>query len=96
MRIQIIQTRMSNIKDYIENNKQRFIDELLDLLKIPSVSADSKFNDDMLKAADFVKQKLIDAGAENVEVCPTAGHPIVYGEKLIDEKPTNNFGIWTL
>ncbi len=75
---------MSNIKNYIENNKQRFIDELLDLLRIPSVSADSKFNNGMLKAADFVKQKLIDAGAENVTICPTAGHPIVYGEKIID------------
>jgi acetylornithine deacetylase/succinyl-diaminopimelate desuccinylase-like protein len=74
---------------YIENNKQRFLDELFDLLRIPSVSADSKYKADVLKAAEFIKQKLIAAGADKVELCETTGYPIVYGEKIIDpSKPT--------
>ncbi|WP_299462280.1 dipeptidase [uncultured Microscilla sp.] len=72
------------MKAYIEENKQRFLDELLDLLRIPSISADSQYKDDVNKTADFVKQKLEDAGVDNVEICPTAGYPIVYGEKIID------------
>lgn len=72
------------IEDYIEKNKDRFIDELVDLLRIPSVSADRKFNDDVRRAAEFVKDKLLAAGADKVEVHPTAGHPIVYGEKITD------------
>jgi acetylornithine deacetylase/succinyl-diaminopimelate desuccinylase-like protein len=69
---------------YIESNKERFLNELLDLLKIPSVSADSKFAGDVKKTAEFVAEKLKAAGADNVEVCATAGHPIVYGEKFVD------------
>ena len=72
------------INQYLEANRDRFLNELIDLLKIPSVSADSKFKDDVLKAACFVKDKLVEAGADIVEVCETAGHPIVYGEKVID------------
>jgi len=75
---------MENLTTYLENNKERFLNELLDLLKIPSVSADPKFRDDVFETAEFVKQKLIDAGADNVELCPTKGYPIVYGEKLVD------------
>jgi len=71
-------------QNYFIANKQRMINELLDLLRIPSISADSKYKGDVLKAAEFVKEKLISAGADNVELCPTAGHPIVYGEKIID------------
>jgi acetylornithine deacetylase/succinyl-diaminopimelate desuccinylase-like protein len=73
-------------KDYQAAHKDRFLDELLALLRIPSVSADSRFSQDVKKCADAVKQRLQEAGAENVEVCPTAGHPIVYGEKIIDPK----------
>ncbi len=69
---------------YIEANKDRFISELLDLLRIPSVSADPAFSSDVLRAADYLAQKLRDAGADNVEICPTAGYPIIYGEKIID------------
>lgn len=69
---------------YIESNKDRFLNELLELLRIPSVSADSRFAGDVKKTAEFVAEKLKAAGADHVEVCPTAGHPIVYGEKLID------------
>ncbi|WP_293946374.1 MULTISPECIES: dipeptidase [unclassified Sphingobacterium] len=75
---------MQNIKEYVEANKQRFLDELFDLLRLPSVSADPKFKGDVQKTAEFVAQKLRDAGADNVEVCATAGNPIVYGEKIID------------
>ena len=75
---------MQNIKEYVEANKQRFLDELFDLLRLPSVSADLKFKGDVEKTAEFVAQKLREAGADNVEVCPTAGNPIVYGEKIID------------
>lgn len=80
---------MSHIKNYIEANKQRFLDELFELLRFPSVSADPKYKNDVLKTADYIAEKLKTAGANNVEICPTAGNPIVYGEKIIDPtKPT--------
>jgi acetylornithine deacetylase/succinyl-diaminopimelate desuccinylase-like protein len=80
---------LKNINDYISANKQRMLDELLDLLRIPSVSADSKYKDDVLRTAEAVKQRLIEAGADKVEVSPTKGYPVVYGEKMIDpSKPT--------
>ncbi|WOK06343.1 dipeptidase [Imperialibacter roseus] len=69
---------------YIEQNQQRFLDELFELLRIPSVSADKKFRDDVKKAAEFIKAKLVEAGVDKAEICRTAGHPIVYGEKIID------------
>lgn len=75
-----------NSQEYIKNNKQKFLDELFDLLRIPSVSADSKFKNDVLKTAEFVKSSLEKAGVDKAEICPTAGYPIVYGEKMIDEK----------
>jgi len=70
---------------YLKENKDRFLNELLDLLRIPSVSADPAYKDDVIKAAQFVADKLKEAGADNVELCQTAGYPIVYGDKLIDE-----------
>jgi len=80
---------MQTIKQYVEENKQRFLDELLELLRFPSVSADPSYKEDVLNTADYVANKLREAGAENVEICPTAGYPIVYGEKIIDpQKPT--------
>lgn len=80
---------MQSIKEYIEENKERFLEELFELLRFPSVSADPKYKEDVQKAAEFVAQKLRDAGADQVEICKTAGHPIVYGEKIIDnERPT--------
>ena len=72
------------INQYIERHQQRFIDELLDLLRIPSVSADSKFRNDVINAANFVRDKLLAAGVDMAEVIPTAGHPVVYAEKIID------------
>lgn len=73
------------MKEYIQQHKDRFIAELLDLLRIPSVSADSQYKNDVRRAAEFVKEKLIAAGADKAELCETAGHPIVYGEKIIDK-----------
>lgn len=75
---------MQDIQHYIQENKDRFLTELLDLLRIPSVSADSKFKDDVRKAAEFICEKLKTAGADSAEICETAGFPIVYGEKIID------------
>jgi acetylornithine deacetylase/succinyl-diaminopimelate desuccinylase-like protein len=75
---------MQEIKKYVESNKQRFLDELFELLRFPSVSADPKYKADVLRTAEFVAQKLTDAGADKVEICETAGYPIVYGEKIID------------
>ncbi|HTF03037.1 MAG TPA: dipeptidase [Bacteroidia bacterium] len=77
---------MSTQKDYIEQNKQRFLDELFSLLRIPSVSADPKYKDDVIRTAEAVKTLLAAAGADNVELCPTGGYPVVYGEKIIDPK----------
>lgn len=70
--------------DYLAQNKDRFLSELLDLLRIPSISADSAYKNDVARCADAVKASLIAAGVDHVEVCPTAGHPIVYAEKIID------------
>lgn len=75
---------MQNIKQYVGENKQRFLDELFELLRFPSVSANPKYKGDMLKTAEYVAEKLRSAGADKVEICPTAGYPIVYGEKIID------------
>ena len=77
---------MDNIKKYVETNKDRFLNELIELLKIPSVSADSTFKKDVLRTAEVVKESLIKAGCDKVEICKTDGYPIVYGEKIIDKK----------
>ena len=71
-------------QEYINKNKDRFLNELFEFIKIPSVSADMKFKDDVLKAAGFLENNLNQIGADNVQVFPTAGHPIVYAEKIID------------
>ncbi len=73
-----------NHSEYLEQNKDRFLNELLEILRIPSVSADSKYAEDVKRTAAFVAEKLKAAGADNVEICPTAGHPIVYGEKFVN------------
>ena len=69
---------------FIEANKERFLNELFELLRIPSISADPAFSKDVVRAAEFVAEKLKQAGADKVELCQTAGYPIVYGEKMID------------
>src|ERR1043165_4873763 len=72
------------VKEYISKNKDRFIAELFDWLRIPSISADSRNKNDVRKAAEFLKDKLKEAGADQVEICETAGNPIVYAEKIVD------------
>jgi acetylornithine deacetylase/succinyl-diaminopimelate desuccinylase-like protein len=99
---------MQTIQEYVSVNKDRFLNELMDLLRIPSVSADGKYKADVARAAEFIKQSLEKAGAEKVEICPTAGHPIVYGEKIInpslptvivyghyDVQPADPLNLWT-
>lgn len=77
---------MKSAKPYIEKNKQRFLDELIELLKIPSISADPSYKGDIIKTAQAVKEQLEKAGCDTVEICETPGYPIVYGEKIIDKK----------
>lgn len=80
---------MSTIQSYITEHKDRFIQELIELLKIPSVSADKAYKQDVLNTAKAVLNSLKRAGCDNVELCETPGYPIVYGEKIIDpELPT--------
>ena len=93
---------------YLTQHQNRFLEELLDWLRIPSVSADPKFHGDVLKAADFIKDRLLEAGATLVEICPTAGNPIVYGEYMAgpdrptvlvyghyDVQPADPYELWT-
>jgi acetylornithine deacetylase/succinyl-diaminopimelate desuccinylase-like protein len=76
-------------KAYQDQHKERFLNELLELLRIPSVSARTENKADMLACAKLVQQRLEEAGADTVSIYETAGHPIVYGEKIIDPaKPT--------
>jgi len=95
------------IQNYINLNKDKFLKELLELLKIPSVSADLKFKSDVLNAANFLKNNLNEIGAENVKIFPTQGHPIVYAEKIIssnlptilvyghyDVQPADPYELW--
>jgi restriction endonuclease S subunit len=80
---------MKNVSEYIQENKDRFISELVELLKIPSISADSKYKSSVMDAAEAVRETLEAAGADNTELCETEGYPVVYGEKMIDpNKPT--------
>jgi acetylornithine deacetylase/succinyl-diaminopimelate desuccinylase-like protein len=71
-------------QDYLEKNKDRFLNEMLDLLRIPSVSAKKEHKDDMIRCAEAVQKSLLASGCDKAEVMPTAGHPVVYGEKIVD------------
>lgn len=75
---------MQKTQQYIQQNKDRFLNELLEVLRIPSVSADPEYADRVKETAEWIKKHLEKIGAENVSIEPTAGHPIVYGEKIID------------
>ena len=80
---------MKQVSEYIQANKDRFIEELIELLKIPSVSADSNYKGSVMDAAEVVRKSLEKAGADKTELCQTAGFPVVYAEKMIDaSKPT--------
>lgn len=75
---------MQQLTAYLEANKERYLEELFELLRIPSISADPAYSENVHQAAKFVYDKLVAAGADNVEICETAGYPIIYGEKIID------------
>jgi len=75
---------MQGVQSYIDTHKDRFLEELFALLRIPSVSANPDFREDVFEAAQYVAGRLREAGADKVEVCPTDGYPVVYGEKIID------------
>jgi acetylornithine deacetylase/succinyl-diaminopimelate desuccinylase-like protein len=80
---------MQHYQQYIEANKERFLQELFDFLRIPSVSTDPKFKADVRRAAEFLRDKLLEAGAHKAQLFETAGHPIVYAEKIVDpQAPT--------
>jgi len=75
---------MSNVKNYIESNKQRFLDELFGLIRIPSISSIAENKPEMYKAAEYWKKLLLEAGVDKAEVFETEGNPVTYGEKIID------------
>ncbi|MHC5352605.1 dipeptidase [Myroides sp. LJL115] len=75
---------MKDSKQFVQENKQRLIDELIELLKMPSISADSAYSQDVFNTAEAVKENLEKIGCDNVEICETPGYPIVYAEKIID------------
>lgn len=77
-------TKMTYIKNYIEENKDRFLEELFELIRIPSVSSVSEHKDDMYRAAEYWKKSMLDAGADRAVVMETDGHPVTFGEKIID------------
>ncbi|MGL4582860.1 MAG: dipeptidase [Flavobacterium sp.] len=75
---------MKDSKQFVQENKQRLLDELIELLKMPSISADSAYSQDVINTAEAVKKSLEVAGCDIVELCETPGYPIIYGEKIID------------
>ena len=75
---------MKDLKNFIETNKEKFLEELFELIRIPSISSKDSHKDDMYKAAEWVKNSLVKNGADRAEVMDTVGHPVVYGEKIID------------
>ena len=80
---------MKDVKAYIEQNRERFLDELFQLIRIPSISAEAEHKDDMVRCAEKWRELLLAAGADRAEVMPTEGNPVVYGEKTIGaDKPT--------
>ena len=96
------------IKQYIDTHQQRFLDELFDWLRIPSVSADSRHKGDVRKAAEYLVNRFKEAGVDKVELCETPGHPIVYAEKIVnpslptvlvyghyDVQPPDPLDLWT-
>ncbi len=77
---------MNTLQPYLEQNKEKYLNELLELLRIPSISADEKYAADVNRAALFVKEQLLNAGVDKAEICETNGYPVVYAEKFLDAK----------
>lgn len=95
------------MKDYIKANEERFLEELFSLIRIPSISSDKAHKDDMQRCAERLAELLLEAGADAAAVYPTAGHPVVFGEKHIsddaetvlvyghyDVQPVDPIGLW--
>ena len=76
---------MENIKNYVDTNKERFLEELFELIRIPSISSKAEAKEDMRLTAEFMKTALLAAGADLAEVKETKGWPVIYGQKIIDE-----------
>ena len=76
---------MKEIRDYIESNRERFLEELFDLIRIPSISSESGAKEAMNQTAEAVRKSLLDAGADHAEVKQTSGWPVVYGYKMVDD-----------
>jgi len=80
---------MNELELYLENNGERFLDELFGLIRIPSISSLEQHKPDMIRAAQYWQKILLEAGADYVKIFPTAGNPVVYAEKIIDPaRPT--------
>lgn len=80
---------MKDLKNYIQTNQERFLEELFSLIRIPSISSQENHKQDMVKCAERWRELILEAGADKCEVMPTAGNPVVYGEKIISpELPT--------
>jgi acetylornithine deacetylase/succinyl-diaminopimelate desuccinylase-like protein len=77
---------MTVIRRYIENNRERFLEELFNLISIPSVSAKEENKPDMLRAAEYLRKSLLEAGAQKAEIFRTEGNPVVYAEKIVSDK----------
>ena len=77
---------MDKVKSYIEKNKDRFLNELFELLRIPSISAQSDHKPDMTRCAEWLAASLMKAGADHAEVLPTEGNPVVFAERIVDPK----------
>jgi acetylornithine deacetylase/succinyl-diaminopimelate desuccinylase-like protein len=76
---------MKDLKKYIESNKDRFLEELFSLIRIPSISSQEEHKPDMIRCAERWRELILAAGADRCEVMPTAGNPVVYGEKIISK-----------
>jgi acetylornithine deacetylase/succinyl-diaminopimelate desuccinylase-like protein len=87
---------MQETQKYIEQHQDRFLEELMEWLRIPSVSADPQYKGDVQRAAAFLKEKLEKAGVDKAEIYPTAGHPIVYAEKLVHPDLPDGHGVRAL
>ena len=74
---------MDKVQAYIVENKERFLEELFEVLRIPSISAQTSHKEDMVKCAEHLAVALAKAGADVTEVIPTAGNPVVYAEKIV-------------
>ena len=84
---------MDKVKSYIEKNKDRFLNELFELLRIPSISAQSDHKPDMTRCAEWLAASLMKAGADHAEVLPTEGNPVVFAERDRRSQSQDRIGV---